>query len=247
MNRFLTFLLFILSGTIHSCSEENSCFQSSGKEVTEMIYLNAFSNIDIPAGVDVELIPSSEYKLEIQSYENRIHNFHSEIKNKTLVIENDETNCSLLHRYKTATLKIHTPTLDSIFSRTQFNVYSKEVLTYPRLFIISSLPHYPSSSFDLKIENEYIEIEDNLVGYFKMVGKTDQLSVLFYGGSSTVDARNLKAASVYLYHRSNNHIQLHPIYKIEGSLLSTGDAQLFNCPDQMDISLLYKGKWICMD
>ena len=238
MKKSIVFLMFLIFG----CSSEDGCFSKKGDAVTKIETLAGFHTIDIPMNVAVEIIPNNESKLEIHSFENRISALSFSVKDSVLIITN-EVSCEMLKSYETAVLKIHTPTLKLIKSRTQFKVYSNDTLRFPDLYLYTSIPNEESASteFDFKINNKKITIEDNQVGMFHLRGKTDLFHVQLYGANGMVKAENLNAKTVDVYHRSNQNIHLFAKNKIQGTIASIGNIYLYNKPDTVQINRLYKG------
>ena len=231
-----------LSVLVMGCAGEDACFSKKGGPVSETFGLTGFHTVDIPMNVSVEIVPDTAYKLEIHSFENRIGALTFNVKDSVLVIKN-EISCEMLKSYETAVLKIHTPNLKRINSRTQFRVFSTETLRFPDLYLLTSIPNETSAStsFDLKVDNNSIVVEDNQVGVFKLKGKTKLLDVQLYGANGVVKARGLEARNIKLYHRSNQNIDLFPVTKIEGTLFSVGNAYLYHKPDTVNVNKLYTG------
>ena len=238
MKKSIVLLLLIIAG----CSGEDACFSKKGDSVSQQHQLSGFHTIDIPMSVSAEIIPDNEYKLEIDSYENRIGAISFVVTDSVLTIQND-ISCELLKSYETAILKIHTPTLKRINSRTQFSVYSNDTLRFPDLYLLTSIPDEESASttFDFKINNRKITVEDNQVGLFQLKGKTDVLDVQLYGANGSVKAENLIAKAVDVYHRSNQNIYLFAKNKIQGTVASVGNIYLYHKPDTVNITRLYTG------
>ena len=159
-----------------------------------------------------------------------------------MTIQNN-VSCELLKGYETAVLKIHMPTLKRINSRTQFSVYSNDTLRFPDLYLLTSIPEEESASttFDFKINNQKITVEDNQVGLFLLKGKTDILDVKLYGANGSVDAKLLNAKTVLSYHRSNQNIHVFAKNKLEGVIASVGNIYVYNKPDTVKIERLYTG------
>ncbi|MDO5638064.1 MAG: DUF2807 domain-containing protein [Myroides sp.] len=241
MKKSIVLLLLILA----SCSGEDACFSKKGDAVSQQYQLSGFHTIDIPMSVSAEIIPDNDYKLEIDSYENRIGAISFVVKDSVLTINND-ISCEMLKSYETAILKIHTPTLKRINSRTQFNVYSNDTLRFPELYLLTSIPNESSAStyFRLKLNNKKVTVEDNQVGYFELSGKTDVLDVQLYGANGSVQAHQLTAKTIFVYHRSNQNIQLYPINKMQGTIASVGNIYLYHKPDTLKIERLYTGNLV---
>ena len=238
-------IVVVFLGMLLGCGSDDACLQPKGEAITEYITLKGFHTIDIPMNVSVELIQDNDFRLEIHSYENRINSISHTIKDSVLHIEN-AVSCELLKSYETALLKIHTPLLKKINSRTQFKVYSQSTLTYPNLYLHTSIPNDESASsyFDLEINNNSITVEDNQVGYFNLKGKTKLLDVQLYGANGVVMANNLEAKQVKLYHRSNQNIHIKPINNLFGTIYSVGNAYVYNKPDTVNVVTKYKGNII---
>ena len=237
----IKYLLFLFVFT--ACNPDGNCLKSAGNAVSQTIETNPFHTIDIPKGVEVKIIQSNEYQIDIHSFKNRIDQITAQVNDSILTIEN-LNDCDLIHDPKVAKITIHTPTLHTIKSRTQFRIYSLDTLTFQNLFIISSLPENSASSeIDLIINNQSVAVEDNKAAYFKLSGKTQRFDVSLYGGSPAVNAKDLLANEIHFYHRSSNNIHLHPLDFIEGQVVSTGNAILYNkATNGESIVTTYKGK-----
>lgn len=235
------YLLFLLIFT--ACNPDGECLKSAGSAVSQTLDVNPFHTIDIPKGFEVEIIQSNHYQVDINSFKNRIDQITTHVNDSILTIEN-YNDCSLIHRQKAGKITIYTPTLHTIKSRTQFRIYSSDTLTFPNLFIISSLPENSASSeIDLIINNQSVAIEDNKAAYFKLSGKTQRFDISLYGGSPTVNAKDLLSNEIHFYHRSSNNIHLYPLDFVEGQLVSTGNAILYNkATNGESIVTTYKGK-----
>ncbi len=236
-------LIFFLLGVMFwGCSDKENCLRAKGVSASRHEILHAFTEVDIPKGVDAEIIPSDTYRIEILSYENRIEGIEVKNEGQKLLITNTNS-CDILHDYKVATLRIFAPNITKIISRTQFRLYSIKTLTYPELYVVTSLSEKSGSSeVDLKIDNQVFTVEDNKVGYFKLSGKTRDLRIELYGGNGRVEAQRLTAENVYVFHRSVNNVYVFPVQKIEGTLYSTGNLVLYNQPQEVKVTTMYSGK-----
>lgn len=241
MKKSIVLLLLIIAG----CAGEDACFSKKGAAVSQQHQLQGFHTVDIPMNVSAEIIPNDTYKMQIESFENRIDAISFSVKDSILTIKN-EISCQMLKSYETAVLKIYTPNLKRIHSRTQFNVVSNDTLRYPNLYLLTSIPNEESAStnFDLKLNNNSVTVEDNQVGSFVLKGKTNVLDVKLYGANGSVDAKLLNAKTVLSYHRSNQNIHVFAKNKIEGVIASVGNIYVYNKPDTVKIERLYTGNVI---
>lgn len=112
MKHYLLYIICCIS--LVACQEDGSCLKSAGKAAEKSMVVSSFKNIKIDAGLSVEIIPSDVYKVEVFSYENRIDHIDVVIADEELVLTNNN-DCNLMHRYKAATIKVYTPTLEKFF------------------------------------------------------------------------------------------------------------------------------------
>ena len=66
----------------------------------------------------------------------------------------------------------------------------------------------------------------------------------FWSGDSRIEASNLIAQNVSVFHRSSNDMVVHPIQSITGKMVSTGNVILKNNPPIVDVLQLYQGHLI---
>lgn len=234
---FILIIFFVFS----SCSKEGGCFTSKGESTRQNFSLSEFHAIEIPMNVSVQIIPSDEHKMEIHSYENIISTIQYCISNDKLVIT-QSSDCSMLHSYQNALIKIYAKNIHTIESKTQFSVTSLDTITYPYLTLKTSFPTESASThFDLIVDNESVYVEDNQVGFFKLSGKTKKLEAKLFGGNGVVNARDLVADAVAIYHRSNQNIHVKPIKVLDAIIGSVGNVYVYQIPDSVKVERLYSG------
>lgn len=227
-----------------NCSSESGmdCFKKQGKIQTKTILVEAFNKINISEGIELKIKQADEQKVELVYGENFIGNVTFEVINEELFIK-DNSNCEILRNYHAAKVYISSPELEKIYSSSQHSITSDGMLTYPSLALASGLIEDTASSvFDLWIENEEISIDNNVSSVFKIKGETHQLKVNFWASNGRLEAENLKAQNVQIFHRSSNDMIVFPVLEISGKLLSTGNLVLKNLPEHIAIEQLYTGQ-----
>lgn len=235
-------LLMCLVLPMGSCTTEKGCLQRKGVYAQRVDEVPYFTTLEIPAGVEVEIIQQSPARVTIHSTSQRIDQITTEVNDKKLVIANTNT-CNLWHDYKVARIQVYTPVLEKIISKTQFKVFSEQTLSYPQLSVLTSVNGPTASSeIDLKVNVTSLTIEDNQVARYTISGTAEKLEVYLYGGNPRVDASALHAQEVTVFHRSSNDVQLYPIKSVKGTLLSTGNLILHHLPQQLEVEQKYTGK-----
>lgn len=87
-------------------------------------------------------------------------------------------------------------------------------------------------------------LEDNQIAYYKLSGKTRLFSANLYGGNGRVEAQNLIADDIEIFHRSNNDTLLNPVNSLKGTIYATGNVILYSNPKEVYVVQKYTGKVI---
>lgn len=240
------FLFLILSLSLISCEKPSECVESTGDMVTRLVEVNAFSKIKVYRGIEVVITQGAEYKVEIQSGSNLIDNIEVTQNGNQLVLK-DNTTCNWLRDYGQTTVYITTPNLEEIYSKTERNISSNGVLTFPvlKIYSIDQNGDFEAAAgtgdFYINVNNSQLLLESNNVSRFYISGATNEAVFNFYAGDSRIEAQDLTAQFVYVYHRGSNDMIVKPIQSITGKMVSTGNIILKNNPPIVNVEQLYQG------
>ena len=237
----LSFLLVFIS-----CEKPSECYESTGDMVTRTIPVNPFTRIKVYRGIAVVITQGPEYKVEIKSGSNLINNV-SVTQNDNQLVFADNTTCNWLREYGQTTIYITTPNLEEIYSKTERDISSNGVLTYPALRIYAldkdadGEEGAGTGDFYISVNNNQLVIENNNVSRYFISGTTNEANLNLYAGDGRIDASNLTAQTIKVYHRGSNDMLVRPIQSITGKMVSTGDIILKNNPPIVDVQQLYQG------
>ena len=241
--------LFILVLLFNSCEKPSDCIESSGVTVFKEIPVEAFKNLKIYQGIEVIITQGDIYKVEIEAGENFIDNI--EVKqNGDQLIFRDNVSCNWVRKYGQTKIHVTTPTLENVYSKSDRNVSSTNVLTFPILRLISMDKDGDGESgagtgdFHIAVNNVQLVIQNNNVSRYYVSGTTDQALLDFYFGDGRIEAQNLIAKEIKVFHRGSNDMIVHPTEKITGKLVSTGNLVLKNVPPIVELEELYQGNVI---
>lgn len=244
MKKIVVFISFLL--VFISCEKPSECIESTGDIVTKIVPVNPFSRIKVYRGIAIEITQGPEYKVEIKSGSNLINNI-SVTQNDNQLIFTDNTTCNWLREYGQTTIYITTPTLEEIYSKTERDIRSKGLLTFPTLKVYSIDKNGDGESsagtgdFYFTINNNVMQIESNNVSNFFISGSTNTEIINFWAGDSRIDSSNLTAQNISVFHRGSNDMIVKPIQSISGKMFSTGNIILKNNPPIVDVQQLYQG------
>ncbi|MGL2962229.1 head GIN domain-containing protein [Flavobacterium sp. RSB2_4_14] len=247
MKRF--FLLIVLLGIFNACEKPSDCIESSGATITKDVVVEPFKKIKVYRGIEVVITQGTEYKVQIVAGENFISNVEV-TQNGDQLIFKDETSCNWVRDYGTTKILVTTPTLEEVYSKTERNISSNGVLTFPYISFIAMDKDGDGESgagtgdFILNVQNEYLNIANNNVSRYYITGQTNTANFNFYYGDGRIEAENFTAQNILVYHRGSNDMIVKPIQSIKGIMNSTGNIILKNVPPIVDVQQLYQGRVI---
>lgn len=232
-----------------NCSKPSDCIEASGNKTIKTIEVgtNTFHDIFVEKGVGVVLKIGTEFKVEVQTGENLQDGISVEFKNDGLYIKDNST-CNWVRDYGQTIVYVTTPTLDylNVNSKTEQNIDSDGVLNHGiiRLYAMDLGPGAGTNDFHIQVNTNQIVVENNNVSRYYLSGNTNNASFNFYEGNGRIEAQNLTAQTINVFHRGSNDMIVKPIQSIEGKMVSTGNVILKNNPAIVNVQQLYQGKVI---
>jgi hypothetical protein len=232
------FLLF-------SCSSPIECVEASGAATSKEVAVPVFNKIIVYRGISLVISQGDIQKVEVQTGDNLIDNIEVKVVDGLLSIK-DNTSCNWVRDYGNTKVFVTAPNLIEIHSKTEKTITSNTFLTYPilRLFSMDLSDGAGTGDFNLKLNNFQTVIENNNVSRFYISGQTNELVLNFYEGNGRFSGENFLSNSVQVFHRGMNDLTVHPIEKISGKMVSTGNLILINKPPIVDVQQLYIGQII---
>lgn len=238
------FFILIFSG----CSSENApdCFQKSGEIIQEEITLANFTAITVFEGVKLVVKQSDVQKVVLETGEFLRNEITVEVLENRLIIRN-ENGCNFVRDFGLTTIFVSSPNISEIRSSTGFPIISDGVLTYPSLTLLSESFTVPEAEttdgeFNLEVNSINLNIVSNGIAFFDIKGTTQNFDINFAAGDSRLQAENLIAENISVFHRGSNDMLLNPQQSLRGSIVGTGDVISFNQPAIVEVEALFRGK-----
>ncbi len=247
MKKFL--LLIVLFWIVSACEKPSDCVESTGAIVLKDVAVQPFKKIKVYRGIEVVITEGPETKVQIEAGENFIDNVEVTQIGDQLILK-DETSCNWVRSYGRIRVLITTPTLEEVYSKTDRNISSNGVLTFPILRLKAFDKDGDGESgagtgdFHIQINNGQLVIENNNVSRYYISGQTNQAILNLYFGDGRIEAENLFAQHIEVFHRGSNDMTVRPIQSIIGKMVSTGNIILKNVPPTVDVEELYQGALI---
>lgn len=234
---------------LFACDSDNAndCFQKSGSIVTEEIDLTTFTKIKVNRDVELILKEGVTQHVIIETGENLLNDVELSVANNRLVITENNT-CNFVRDYNVTKVYVTSPNITEIISSTQFKISSDGVLNYTDLDVLSEDFHDSSiiavGEIDLNLNTQNLKVVGNNLTTFKFEGAAENLNITFAAGDGKLNAANLIANTVNVYHRGTNKIIVNPQLELIGTLLSTGNLISKNHPPIVNVEELYTGRLI---
>lgn len=244
MKKLFLLLPFLL--VFISCEKPSECIESTGNMVTREVPVTPFTKIKVYRGIELIVKQGADFKLEIQSGSNLIDNIEVSQVDNQLILK-DNTTCNWLREYGQTKIYITAPNLEEIYSKTDRNISSEGVLTFPMLslYALDKNGDFEDAAgtgdFYITINNNQLVIENNTVSRYFISGTTNAAQFNFWAGDGRIDASNLTIQNLQVYHRGSNDMIVKPIQSITGKIVSTGDIILKNNPPIINVEQLYMG------
>ncbi len=235
------FLIFLLI----SCSKPSSCVESTGSSVSKEFSVANFEKIKVYNGIELIIKQGTTQKVEVVTGENLISDIEVKVESGMLILT-DKTTCNWVREYGQTKIYVTSPNITDVISKTEKNISSNGILTYP-IFRMQSLDLSDGAGtgdFSIQINNNQVVIESNNVANFYLSGTTDNLVSNFYEGQGRVEATSLIANTISVFQRGASDMILNPQTKIEGNIYSTGNVICRTHPATVNVIQHYQGRLI---
>lgn len=245
MKKLTILLFFILFYTNISCENPSDCIASSGNTISKEVEVSNFNKIWVYKGIELEIKQGDTYACKIETGENLINNIEIIQEGQHLTLKNNAT-CNWVREYGNAKVYITTPTLEEIHSYTEKKISSNGVLSFPvlRLVSLDTGGEVGTNDYYLQINNNQFFIETNSFVRYFISGKTNEANINLYEGDSRIDAQNLIAKKINIYHRGSNDVLAYPTEQVAGKLVNVGNLILKNTPPVVNVQELFQGRVI---
>ncbi|WP_430410055.1 head GIN domain-containing protein [Kordia sp.] len=242
------YYLICLLAMLVSCDKENAndCFQTSGNIITEEIRVSNFTKIEVNEGITLVVKEGLSQEILVETGANLINDVEVKVVGETLFLS-DANDCNYVRDYGLTIIYVTASNITEINSKTQFEVRSEGVLTFPKLTLLSenfTNDSAASGNFKLEVENEELNFVFNNLSNLFISGSTELFDINFPGGNSRVEAANFAAAVVTIFSRGSNDIIINPKLELLGNIYGTGDVIAVNRPPIVTLTTHYTGSLI---
>tara|TARA_R100000935_G_scaffold44696_2_gene67673 strand:+ start:107365 stop:108120 length:756 start_codon:yes stop_codon:yes gene_type:complete len=244
---FIGFLVLLIS-----CSTDNlgDCFQNDNGEVVRQEFdLDVFKRIIVFDRVKLYISQGPVQKVVVESPDNLLGEVKVVVEDSILKLK-DNNSCNLLRDFETTKVYVTAPEIDVIRNSSGSTVEDIGTIGFDRLELVSEDrlledEFHIDGDFDLdELDTNGIIINANGISTFRLKGRTRGFQIGLFDGDSRVEAGELIAKSVNIFHRSTNKIICFPTDSLRGTILSVGDVVSKNRPPFVEVEELFNGTLI---
>ena len=236
---------------IWGCSSENSpdCFQTDGALIQKEIDLEVFKRIIVFDRVKLYISQGPVQRVVVEAPENLMNEVKVRVEDNILKLK-DNNSCNLLREFETTKVYVTSPDIDIIRNSSGSTVEDIGTIRFERLELVSEDrlvedEFHIDGDFDLdELDTGGIIINANGVSTYRLKGKTRGFQIGLFDGDVRVEAAELEAKSINIFHRSTNKIICFPTDSIRGVIISIGDVISKNRPPFVDVEEQFRGKLI---
>lgn len=228
------------------CGLSEDCFKGNGSPKLQTFPYQNFTKIKVYEGIGLVVKEGPNYEVKIAAPSSILDNIEVKMDGSMLVVK-DRSTCNLAREYGQTVVYVTTPSLEEIHSKTEQEIKSDGVLTYPelRLYSIDINDGAGTGDFILTVNNLYVLVESNNASNFFISGQTNYLDVLFTWGNGRFIANELRVNNIVnLFHRGSNDMIFKTPSVFNGKLFSTGNLIVKEAPHQMNVQQLFTGRVI---
>lgn len=243
ISRFLIFL-FVFSG----CDSEDSpeCLQAPGRIVRQEVFLEPFEKIVVYGKIKVFIEQGVEQKLILEGGENLIGNISAEVEDAQLSLR-DLNTCDFFRTTYVPVVYVRVPNLTYLQNAGNQIIEGVGELNFPQITLRSQNQEknsevYTNGDFKLNLISNVIEVRGDDFSNFYLEGRTKYLLGRLVAGDGRLEAQNLIADDISIFHRGTNKMILNPQQSITGEIRSTGDVISVNRPPVVEVKSFYTGK-----
>lgn len=242
MKKHIYITLLVL--TFFSCSKD--CNESKGKIVQQEVEVSFFSKIIVHSGVELIVKDDVMQRVVVETGEHKLDNVSVLVEDDILHLEADSF-CVTTINLDPVKVYVTSANITSIRNASEYTISSDGVLTYPEIKLLvenHESDYLTIGNFDLKVNNNSIQVTSNNLANVCITGQTNNLNLGYYSGIGRFEGENLVAQHVYIHHRGENTLTINPQLTLTGDILSVGNVISYNHPETVDVEEHYEGRLI---
>lgn len=245
----ISFLLLIMISFLGCDSDRGlNCFQTAGDIIQEEFDVSNFTKVVVYERVQLIIEQGDDQRVVVETGANLLNDIELSVSDNRLEIINNN-GCNVVRDYGITKVFITVPNLNEIRNSSGIEIKSIGKLVFPSVRLLSDDADnidqfHIDGDFDLHLESNYVEISASGISNFNLKGTANRAYFAFYSGDARLDASDFIVKDLSIYHRGTNKMIVHPIDRLEGKILNSGNVYSENRPAIVDVEALYRGRLI---
>jgi hypothetical protein len=240
----LLIILFLACDT----TEAPECLTAPGSIVEKEISVAPFTQVVVYGKIKLYIEQGPGQKVIIEAGENLFNEVSAEVVEGKLVLK-DLSSCTFFQTTYVPKVYVTVPNLTFIENAGNKMIEGVGTLEFPSVRLRSNNhakdPEvYTNGDFKFNFTSENIYVSGDDFSNFYLTGSTNYLLAQFWAGDGRLEARELTADSIRIFHRGTNKMILNPQQSLKGEIRSTGDVISVNRPPVVEVETFYTGKLI---
>lgn len=243
-------LLLVAVIAVIGCDSENAwdCIQAEGTIIQQEFEVDAFRKVQVWERIQLIVSQGNTQKVVVETGDNLMNEIQLRVEDSILYLS-DRNSCNHVRDYGITKVYVTAPNLIEIRNSSGLTVESRGVLKFFQLDLISEDPgnldvYHFDGDFDLDLEVARLKIRCNGLSKFYLRGTAGFANFQLYDGDARIEAADLVAQRVFLFHRSSNKMIVNPVLSIVGEIRGVGDVVSKNRPPLVEVEELYTGRLI---
>jgi hypothetical protein len=194
--------VIIISLLLAACgSNAPDCMKSTGDVIRETRSLTAFSTLEVSGNINVILTRDSSYDVIVEAGGHLLKKIKTEVRNGRLLIRN-ENSCNWVRSYKKPqNIYIGIKNLRDIFHYSPALISSEAMLIKDTIIIHL----YSNGSINLDLNSEYIALDMDFLGDFRLRGNTHTMLVTNIG-TGQFNSEGMSCKELYIFGKGQGDV-----------------------------------------
>jgi len=203
------------------------CFKSTGKIVERDRAILPFDRLEIHDRINVFLTYAPNYNLRVKAGRNLLQLIDTEVKDNTLIIENNNK-CNWVRSFKKEIdVYVSTPNLRKL------TYYGSADVRFTNPFVIDTLlinTHDASGDIYLNLMSDYVELKCHTGSVsIKSEGIVNEL-ICFMGANGRINTLNTISNKVLAVNENTGKLSVHATQELNAEIRGIGDIEYFGNP-----------------
>ena len=225
------------------------CIQSEGEIIQQEFDVAGFKKIIVWNRVKLIISDGPEQRVMVETGQNLMEEVRVRVEDSILKVS-DRNSCNFVRNYGVTKVYVTAPNIEEIRNSSGETVENIGPIRWNKLALLSEDREaedefHIDGDFDLYgLDIVQLAVLANGISTFRLKGKTNSANFGIFDGDVRIEAGELEANGVFLFHRGTNKMIVNPQQVIRGRIVGLGDVISKNQPPIVEVEELFRGRLI---